>query len=151
MTTDDRTGALRRLQKALDYRWSDRKLLQQALRHPSYTGGNRIESNQRLEFIGDSVIDLVVGMELMRLHPLENEGFLATTRASLVNEVALASKGRALELHRLVQVQSKGPQLRQLDSTSAQCMEAVVGSAFIDSGCDFGVALRVVRNAGVIS
>lgn len=149
MTEDRRARDLRRLQGLLDYRWGERKLLAQALRHPSYTLGNRIESNQRLEFIGDSVIDLVVGVELMRRYPSENEGFLAKARTSLVNGAALADRGRALGLHRLIQI-GHPPGLRQLDSTAADCMEAVVGSAFIDSGRDFGVAIRVVRNAGVI-
>jgi ribonuclease-3 len=150
MTSDGRARGLRRLQRDLDYSWADMGLLAQALRHPSYTLGARLGSNQRLEFIGDSVIDLAVGIELMRRHPSENEGFLATMRATLVNDAALAIRGRALMLHRLVQVQFRGQQLRLLDSTAAQCMEAVVGSAFIDSGCDFSVALRVVRKAGVI-
>lgn len=150
MTDALRSKALRTLQKTLEYRWVDKQLLAQALRHPSYTRGDRVASNQRLEFIGDSVIDLVVGVELMRLHPEESEGFLAEARAALVNEEALAVRGRALGLHRLVQIQSRGSQLRELDSTAAQCVESVIASAFVDSGCDFNVACRVVRNAGVI-
>lgn len=134
----------------LDYRWRDVGLLSKALRHPSFTG-NRTMSNQRLEFIGDSVLDLVVGLHLMKTFPDQNEGFLAETRSSLVNEEALANRGRALGLHELVQVQTKGARLRQLDSTAAQCVEAVIGAAFIDSSFDFMVALRVVRNAGVLS
>lgn len=142
---------LRRLQRALDYRWRNGELLDKALRHPSFTKGDRTASNQRMEFIGDSVIDLVVGLILMERFPEKNEGFLSEVRASLVNEEALAVRGRALGLHDLVQVQSRAPQLRQLDSTAAQCVEAVIGSAFIDSGYDLWVAFRVVRNAGVIS
>ena len=145
----NRVAGIRKLQRVLEYRWRRRDLLEQALRHPSCVL-NRIESNQRLEFIGDSVIDLVVGIHLMRAHPDESEGFLAQAREALVNEEALATRGRALDLHELVWVQTRGGHLRSLDSTAAECMEAVVGSAFIDSGHDYDVAARVIANAGIL-
>ena len=147
--TSQRDRQLRQLQDTLGYRWNDWQLLAQALRHPSCPV-DRILSNQRMEFIGDSVIDLAVGVELMRRWPDRNEGFLTDHRTALVNEEALAIRGRALNLHRIVQIQLRGAHLRLLDSTAAQCMEAIVGSAFIDSGWDFDVAMTVVRNAGVI-
>lgn len=150
-----REEALEGLQTRLKYRWRRRALLEKALRHQSTTPTDRTASNQRLEFIGDSVIDLVVGVALLERFPDRSEGFLAIERARLVNQTALAHLGRSLGLHLLALVDRRSPihlqrDLRQADSTASECLEAVVGAAFIDSGLRFDVAVEVVRAAGIL-
>lgn len=145
---------VRLLEERLDYHWRQREMLFQALRHPSSTAdgrrANRLVSNQRLEFLGDSVLDIIVGMHLMEMHPNEGEGFLASTRAAMVNRKTLAARAKELHLDRLVEVEVESEYLKVIDSTMADCFEAVIGSAFLDGGCDLVVIRRIIRNTGVL-
>lgn len=103
-----------------------------------------------MEFLGDSVLDMIVGMYLMNLHPDQEEGFLSTTRANLVSQRALAMRGRNLGIDALVEIELNSDYLRAQESTVADCLEAIIGSAFLDSECDLKVALHVIKNAGVL-
>lgn len=150
----ERAAGIKVLEGRLDYRWKQRGILLQALRHPSSTSdgrrANRLGSNQRLEFLGDSVLDMVVGMYLMSLHPDADEGFLATTRAKIVNQKALAMRGKNLGIDALVEIEPNSDYLRTQESTIADCLEAIIGSAFVDAEHSFEVAHRVIKNAGVL-
>lgn len=145
-----REELLRQLEGRLEYRWRQRPLLYQALRHPAAVRGNRLKSNQRLEFLGDAVLDGVVAVHLMQVHPEADEGFLTELRARMVREDNLADKGTNLGLRTLVEVPERDLSLRDLKSTVADAMEAVIASAFTDSGYDFAVAYRTVMNAGIL-
>ena len=150
----DREDGLRRLQVQLEHSWKQREIMLQALRHPSAVSdgrsGNRLSSNQRLEFLGDSVLDLIVVMHLMNVHPTEGEGFLSATRARMVNQKALALRAKNLGLDRLVEIEPRSEYLLSVESTLADCLEAIIGSAFIDAGGDLKVAHTVIKNAGVL-
>jgi ribonuclease-3 len=90
---------------ALDYRFEDPALASTALSHPSHThelDGTR--GNERLEFLGDAVLDLVVAEMLYQRHPDWKEGQLTRARASMVNKRALARRARRLGLDELVQL-----------------------------------------------
>jgi len=121
----------------LGYEFADRALLELALTHTSYShedDGGR--GNERLEFLGDAVLDLAVSQILYEVHPEWDEGDLTRTRAGLVNQKSLAEKARGLELGRFVklgrtEMRSGGC---EKDSILANCFEALTGAIYLDSG-----------------
>ena len=124
----------------------DPGLLRRALTHRSYAyehGG--LPTNERLEFLGDSVLGLVVTDTLYRSHPELPEGQLAKLRAAVVNMRALADVGRALALGDFVRLgrgeESTGG--RDKSSILADTLEAVLGAVYIDRGLD--AAARLVH------
>ncbi len=122
----------------------DAGLLQRALTHRSYAyehGG--LPTNERLEFLGDSVLGLVVTDTLYRTHPDLPEGQLAKLRASVVNMRALASVGRTLGLGGYLYLgrgeESTGG--RDKASILADTVEAVLGAVYLDAGMDAAAAV----------
>ena len=120
--------------------WRDRNLLAMALTHRSYAreSPSPIEHNDRLEFIGDAVVGLVVGAELYRLRPADPVGDLAKLRARVVSEECLAAAARACHLGDYLRV---GRGLREhadepLDSLLADAFEALLGAVYCDGGFD---------------
>ena len=88
-------------EKALGYEFKDKSLLEEAFTHTTYVferGGGHWQSNQRLEFIGDSVVDLIVGCELYKMKPTEGEGYLSKMRAIVVCERSFAENARRLDM-----------------------------------------------------
>jgi ribonuclease-3 len=125
---------------ALGYRFQDEALLEQALTHRSAAGGN----NERLEFLGDAVLEMTVSDLLIRRFPESREGELSKIRASLVNAQVLAQKAEALSLGRWLRLgwgeeRSGG---RQKGSILACAYEAVLGAVYLDGG--FAPALELV-------
>jgi ribonuclease III len=115
----------------------DDALLRQALTHRSYAYENGgLPTNERLEFLGDSVLGLVVTDTLYRRHPDRPEGQLAKLRAAVVNMRALAGVGRLLQLGDYVYL-GRGEETtggRDKDSILADTLEAVIGAAYLDGG-----------------
>ncbi len=119
----------------------DLALLQQAMTHPTYFEGVKAEGNvdnQRLEFLGDAVLGILVGEELFRRYPAANEGFLSKTRSSMVCEGALADIGRTLNLSDYLLMGKgclkKGEQYR--DSIISDAFEAMIGAMYLQMGMD---------------
>src|SRR6266446_681975 len=126
------------LQTRLGYTFRDESMLKLALTHPSiaHEQGMPVQHNQRLEFLGDAVLQLALTRELYEKFPAFNEGPLTKARAKLVNRRALAVHGRALGLgaHLIV---SRGEELhggRERPSALADAYEALVGAIFLDAG-----------------
>ncbi len=117
----------------------DPGLLQRALTHRSYAYENGgLPTNERLEFLGDSVLGLVVTDTLYRSHPELPEGQLAKLRAAVVNMRALADVGRDLALGDYVRL-GRGEEAtggRDKSSILADTLEAVIGAVYIDQGLD---------------
>ncbi|WP_239001053.1 ribonuclease III [Jiangella asiatica] len=115
----------------------DPELLQLALTHRSFAYENGgLPTNERLEFLGDAVLGLVVTETLYRLHPDLSEGQLAKLRAAVVNMRALASVARDLELGRFVRL-GRGEETtggRDKSSILADTVEAIIGAVFLDHG-----------------
>lgn len=115
----------------------DPVIVGQALTHRSYAYENGgLPTNERLEFLGDSVLGLVVTETLYRSHPELAEGQLAKLRAAVVNMKALADVGRGLELGRFVRL-GKGEEAtggRDKSSILADAVEAVIGAVYVDLG-----------------
>jgi ribonuclease-3 len=116
-----------------------RDVAEQALTHRSFAYENGgLPTNERLEFLGDSVLGLVVTETLYRSHPELAEGQLAKLRAAVVNMKALADVGRRLELGRYVRL-GKGEEAtggRDKSSILADCVEAVIGAVYVDVGLE---------------
>jgi len=130
----------RDLQSQLGYHFRDPELLRLALTHPSvaHEQGVPIQHNQRLEFLGDAVLQLILTRELYRNFPAFDEGPLTKARAKLVNRRSLAEKGRSLGLGNYL-ILSHGEEIhggRDRPSTLADAFEAVLGAIFIDGGFD---------------
>jgi len=133
-----------RLEAALGYRFRDTSLAARALCHASFSHeSEELASNERLEFLGDAVLGLVVAEALYRLQPGWAEGELTRARAALVNGSALAHCARELGLGALVRLgrteQRSGG--ADKDTILAGCFEAVVGAVYLDGGMAPAVAL----------
>lgn len=121
----------------LGYEFADRALLELALTHTSYShqeDGGR--GNERLEFLGDAVLDLAVSQILYEVHPEWDEGDLTRTRAGLVNQKSLAKRARNLELGRFVKLGRTETSSGGCDKDSilANCFEALTGAIYLDGG-----------------
>ena len=123
----------------LDYRFRDAELAETALSHPSYAhelDGSR--GNERLEFLGDAVLDLVMAEILYERYPVWTEGALTRARAASVNKTALAEVARSLGLGELVRLGRTEHRTGggDKDSILANCLEAVIGALYLDGGLD---------------
>jgi ribonuclease-3 len=129
------------LEAVLGYRFADRALLEQALRHASWCNEHvaaKLEDNERLEFLGDAVLDLVVGHQLMKRFPQLREGELSVTRAQVVSETGLSEVASALGIGAWL-VLGRGEEKsggRTKPSILADAFEAVVASVYLDGGFD---------------
>ncbi|HZT21371.1 MAG TPA: ribonuclease III [Verrucomicrobiae bacterium] len=129
---------LAELQTRLGYAFRDPHLLRLALTHPSvaHEGGAPAAHNQRLEFLGDAVLQLVLTQTLYEQFPAHDEGPLTKARARLVNRRTLAEHARSLGLGAHL-ILSRGEELhggRERASTLADAYEALLGAIFLDGG-----------------
>jgi ribonuclease-3 len=129
------------LEKALDFQFQNKNLLQKALVHSSLLNENHaegIESNERLEYLGDAVLGLVVAHDLFDILPSANEGELTRLRSRLVRSSTLGYLGKKIKLGEYM-FMGKGEEAsggRTKPTNLARCMEAVLGAVYLDSGID---------------
>ena len=129
------------LEERIGYRFQDISLLKQAITHSSFTNEQRINKAkhyERLEFLGDAVLELVSSEFLFRENPDVPEGRLTKMRASMVCEPALAFCARDLELGKFMRL-GKGEEStggRNRDSITSDAMEALIGAIYLDGGMD---------------
>ena len=141
---------LHQIEQELGLDFEDIGLLEQALVHDSFVAefpGVFKDSNERLEFLGDSVLDLVVAEELTRRFPERPEGALTQMRSSLVDKAALAGLGRKLGLGKWL-VMGKGEDEiggADRDSNLADAFEALLAALFLDGG--YGAAREFALRA----
>jgi ribonuclease-3 len=122
---------MEKLQKNINYHFSDAALLKQALTHRSVNKNN----NERLEFLGDSILGCVISHELYHRFPLVDEGQLSRLRSSLVRGQTLAKLAKTLNLSEtlvLGQGELKSGGFRR-ESIQADAFEAILGAIFLDS------------------
>jgi len=132
------TSDLSNLEQQLEYHFKSKDLLKLALTHPSvaHEKGLPIQTNQRLEFLGDAVLQLALTRELYDKFAEFGEGPLTKARAKMVNRRSLAERARQLGLGQYI-ILSRGEELsggRDRLSTLADCFEALLGGIFLDSG-----------------
>ncbi|MDU7301802.1 MAG: ribonuclease III [Peptoniphilus lacydonensis] len=135
------------LEKKLNYKFKDIKLLKKALTHSSYVNENNMksyESNERLEYLGDAVLGLIIGEYFYINYPKYLEGSLSKMRADSVNEKVLFFISKNLNLGDSIrfgkgEIKNGG---RMRESTSADALEALIGAIYLDS--NFNEAKRIV-------
>lgn len=136
------------LEHNLGYRFNNLDLLREALRHSSFVNEQSeqgLRDNERLEFLGDAVLNLVIGHLLIRAFPEMKEGDLSRIRANLVNEKQLAGIARNLRIGQHLQL-GKGEAHangQDKDSILADAMEAVIAAVYLDNG--FGAAFTIIE------
>lgn len=139
---------LETLQNVISYQFDQVKLLVTALTHSSYANEQpRGENNERLEFLGDAVLELVISEILYKKFPDAPEGSLTRMRARLVSEPALAEVARDLNLDTIILL-GKGEDKqggRTRNSLLSDALEAVFGAVFLDGG--FAAAQRAINAA----
>ncbi len=140
------SDALAQLETRIDHVFRDRALLERAVTHPSLLAEqpDLVESNQRLEFLGDAVLQLVLTEALFALFPGDREGLLSKRRAALANGAFLARLAREIGLEAALRLgaseESTGGRSRAAALEDA--LEALIGALYLDS--DLATARRVV-------
>lgn len=131
----------------LGYTFKNMKLLETALTHPSYGGDHHVPHYQRLEFLGDAVLELAISRHLYFEFPEVDEGKLTRIRAGLVREETLCRAARRLELGRYVRLSVGEDRSGGREKPSILCdvMEAVLAAVYLDGG--FDCAVDVIRRA----
>tara|TARA_B110000037_G_scaffold190300_1_gene223081 strand:+ start:76 stop:789 length:714 start_codon:yes stop_codon:yes gene_type:complete len=134
------------LERVLGYEFDDKALLEQSLTHPSYliNTKDQIKNNQRLEFLGDSVIQLILTEALYQKFPEYREGDLTKDRSGYARGDYMAGIARNLELHKFLLLKDcdRASGLGKQDSALGDAFEAVIGAIYIDS--DFETTRQVV-------
>ena len=137
----DPSAMLGELEERLRYRFRDRELLLTALKHRSWVyalQGSGVESNERLEYLGDAVLDLLVAEELFRRHEDRREGDLTKMKSLVVSRPVLARKARSIELGRFVLLSQEERKVGgdDQDSILSDAFEAVIGAMYLDGGLE---------------
>ena len=144
MSTNDQPE----IEERLNYHFNSIDLLEEALRHSSYVNEQadpELRDNERLEFLGDAVLNLIIGHILMQRNPDLKEGDLSRIRANLVNEAQLARIARSIDLGSFInlgkgEIQTQG---REKNSILADTFEALLAAVYLDGG--FEAAFKIVE------
>lgn len=144
MTSKSKPLSVAELNGRLGYSFRDAKLLELSIIHKSFGNEHRaaqsvsVRDNERLEFLGDAILDLIISQYLLETYPNFSEGDLSKLRAGLVNERSLAKVARSLSLGDYVWL-GKGEEFtggRTKDSILASTFEAIVAAVYQDGGFD---------------
>ena len=126
------TKSLRDLENIIKYNFKDKKLLHRALTHKSY---NNIENNEKLEFLGDRVLGLVISKKLLDKFPDEKEGIIDKKFASLVNKNTCVDIAKQMNLKKYLYLGASHKNLERFtDKIFSDTLEAIVGAIYLDGG-----------------
>ena len=130
------------LEKRLNYTFKDKQLIIEALTHKS---DKKPYNNERLEFLGDAVLDLIVGEYLFSKFPKSNEGILSKIRASLVNESGFTLLAREINLgaYIFLSIAEENNNGRDKPSLLSNAFEAVIGAIYLEAGLDVAKEISV--------
>jgi ribonuclease-3 len=135
------------LQKSLGYQFKNEKLITEALTHRSYS---KDFNNERLEFLGDAVMDLIVGEYLFFIFPKAEEGILSKLRAALVNEESFTRLAKKLNLgyYLLLSNAEENNEGREKPSILSSAFEALIGALYLEAGFEKTkeIALNLLKN-----
>src|SRR4051812_39482308 len=143
---------LERLQERLKYQFGDRAVLLQSMTHKSYgheffqEKSLALRDNERLEFLGDAILDVIVSDILLESFPNANEGHLSKMRAAVVNEKTLAQLAKSIQLQDCVRLGKGESQTGGNDKASilSSALEALIAAIYLDGG--FNAVYPVVRH-----
>ena len=123
------------LEKKLKLKFSDPKILIKSLTHKSY---DSLNNNEKIEFLGDRVLGLVIAKKLLETYPDEREGILDKKFASLVNKRKCLEIAKKIELQKYILVfNPKNKKIVIEDKVIADCLEALIGAIYLDKGINF--------------
>ena len=123
------------LEKKLKLKFSDQKIFIKSLTHKSF---DSINNNEKIEFLGDRVLGLVIAKKLLEIYPDEREGILDKKFASLVNKRKCLEIAKKIELQKYILVfNPKNKKIVIEDKVIADCLEALIGAIYLDKGINF--------------
>ena len=123
------------LEKKLKLKFSDQKTFIKSLTHKSF---DSINNNEKIEFLGDRVLGLIIAKKLLELYPEEREGVLDKKFASLVNKKKCLEIAKKIELEKYILVLNpKNKKIEIEDKIVADCLEALIGAIYLDKGLNF--------------
>jgi len=128
------TDLLIKLQQKINIKFKDQELLAKSLVHKSY---NSLKNNEKLEFLGDRVLGLVLSKILLHNYPEEKEGIIDKKFANLVNKKTCANVGKKLDIKNFMVFGDSYKNLKRSDDkVVSDCLEAIIGAIFLDKGLD---------------
>jgi ribonuclease-3 len=123
------------LEKKLKLKFTDTKILLTSLTHKSY---DSINNNEKIEFLGDRVLGLIIAKKLLEIYPEESEGVLDKKFASLVNKKKCLEIAKKIELEKYILISNpKNKKIIIEDKIVADCLEAIIGAIYLDKGLNF--------------
>ena len=123
------------LEKKLKLKFTDQKILIKSLTHKSFDSKN---NNEKIEFLGDRVLGLIIAKKLLEIYPEEKEGVLDKKFASLVNKKKCLEIAKKIELDKYILVFNPKKKILIIeDKVVADCLEAVIGAIYLDKGSNF--------------
>ena len=131
------------LEKTIGHEFKDKALLDLAMTHPSFALAHKCQDNQRLEFLGDAVLEICVSRVIYHRYPKLREGQLTRKRAALVCEANLAKAARRMDIGSYLKL-DRGEELvggRENPSILADAVEALIAAVYLDAGMDAAAAL----------
>ena len=131
-----------KLEKKIDIKFKDKKLLIKSLTHKSY---NKTKNNEKIEFLGDRVLGLIIAKKLLEIYPDEKEGILDKKFASLVNKNTCLQIAKSIELQNyILTFNPKNKSINLEDKVVADSCEALIGAIYLDKG--FNITEKVILN-----
>ena len=123
---------IKELEKVIKYSFKKNSIIEKALTHKSF---NNIINNEKLEFLGDRVLGLIISEKLLEKFPEEKEGIIDKKFANLVNKKTCLLIAKKINLKKFIQLGSSHKKLeRSADKISSDCLEAIVGAIYLDGG-----------------
>jgi ribonuclease-3 len=123
------------LEKKLKLKFTDPTILTKSLTHKSYDSKN---NNEKIEFLGDRVLGLIIAKKLLEIYPEESEGILDKKFASLVNKKKCLEIAKKIELEKYILIfNPKNKKIAIEDKIVADCLEALIGAVYLDKGLNF--------------
>ena len=129
-----------KLEKKIDYKFKNKNLLVQCLTHKSF---NKIKNNEKIEFLGDRVLGLVIAKKLLEIYPEEREGTLDKKYASLVNKKTCLGIAKSINLQNYILIfNPKNKSVTIEDKVISDSCEALIGAIYLDRG--FNVTEKII-------
>ena len=120
------------LEKKINFKFKDKKLLIKSLTHKSY---DKVQNNEKIEFLGDRVLGLVMAKKLLEIYPNEKEGILDKKFASLVNKKTCLQIAKNIKLEKyILTFNPKNKKIKVEDKVISDCCEALIGAIYLDKG-----------------
>ena len=124
--------SIKELEEILNYTFKDKSLLELSLTHKSF---DNINNNEKLEFLGDRVLGLIISKKLIEIYPAEKEGIIDKKYANLVNKKTCSNIAKKININKFMQLGPSHKSLqRSAEKIMSDCLEALIGAIYLDTG-----------------